>query len=427
MEAYSAVWIPTYIGGERYVKQLWAMLDKTLDYSKCGIGSDTPVGKGGALDLKPLTIVGAIAPNKPLKLAPDEQIVRNSIKALSPRIVAVHGPTGTGKSTVFPLAVTHWTDHAKWLQSGLTICAQPRRILAQQLCERVKENRKMHYKDRTVGYVIAKESSRDSSTKLLYCTEAIIAMMMQAYLVSSDQPAPQELITTVIIYEVHNRSAHSDYVLALTLAAMQQKSNLRLVLMSATGDHNLVRQQLVMKGAMHKVKRCFLEQPLDRSANLLNQIAQIVITYHNERVGRPLIDETCHCKGVNESNKYMVFLPGPAQIYQLCEILLRALGLGWTEMLIPLPFHGQSSREDVEAVLSDPSLLALTGKYPLGQNRSLFASESFAKFSAPLAFYVHSWQEGHLPDFLSCVHHILWCKRMRRSECSCMVSWTQRE
>ena len=138
--------LPTLVvPAERYVKQLWAMLDKTLDYSKCGIGSDTPVGKGGTLDLKTLTIVGAIAPDKPLKLAPgvppppeylpemkDEQIVRNSIKALSPRIVAVHGPTKTGKSTVFPLAVTHWTDHATGLQSGLTICAQPRRILAQQ-------------------------------------------------------------------------------------------------------------------------------------------------------------------------------------------------------------------------------------------------------------------------------------------------------
>ena len=113
--------------------------------------------------------------------------------------------TGTGKSTVFPLAITQWTDQTKELQTGLTICAQPRRILAQKLCERVKENRKMHYRDRTVGYVIAKESSRDSSTKLLYCTEAIVAMMMQAYLVSSDQLTSQELITTVIIDEVHNR------------------------------------------------------------------------------------------------------------------------------------------------------------------------------------------------------------------------------
>ena len=49
----------------------------------------------------------------------DEQIVLNTIKALSPRIVAAHGPTGTGKSTVFPLAITHWTDNAKGLQSGL--------------------------------------------------------------------------------------------------------------------------------------------------------------------------------------------------------------------------------------------------------------------------------------------------------------------
>ena len=52
----------------------------------------------------------------------------------------------------------------------------------------------------------------------------------------------------------------------------------------------------------------------------------------------------------------MVFVPGLAQIYQLCEILQRALDLGWTEMLIPLPFHGQSSCEDVNAVLTDAQM-----------------------------------------------------------------------
>ena len=102
------------------------------------------------------------------------------------------------------------------------------------------------------------------------------------------------MITTVVIDEVHNRSAHSDHVLALTLAVMQKTPDLRLVLMSATGDHNLVEeripycQQLVMKGAMHKVRRCFLAQPLDRTANLLNKIAQVVINYHNDRAGQPL-------------------------------------------------------------------------------------------------------------------------------------------
>ena len=162
----------------------------------------------------------------------------------------------------------------------------------------------------------------------------------------------------------------------------------------------------VMKGVMHKVKRCFLEQPLDRSTNLLNQMAQIVIAYHNEKVGRPLIDETCHSKGVNVSNKTMVFLPGLAQIFQFCEILQRAIAaidLGWTEMLIPLPFHGQGSTEDVEAVFSDPAVLASIGKYPLGQNPSLFAPESFQKFSAPLAFQ-ETWAAYREPRFArSCI------------------------
>ena len=82
------------------------------------------------------------------------------------------------------------------------------------------------------------------ATKLLYCTEAIVAMMMQQYLVSSQDTEVQDVITTVIIDEVHNRSAHSDYVLALTLVAMQKVTHLRLVLMSATGDHSLVAERI---------------------------------------------------------------------------------------------------------------------------------------------------------------------------------------
>ena len=205
-----------------------------------GLKSDTPVGQGGTLDTKTYTIVGANAPVS-VKTPPppgvpappdylpemeDELIVKNTVKALSPRIVAVHGPTGTGKSTVFPLAITHWAEHAKGLRPGLTLCAQPRRILCQQLCERVRKNRKMEKYDKTVGYKIARDSSRNTATRLLYCTEAIVAMMMQQYLVAPHGSDVQDVITTVIIDEVHNRSAHSDYVLALTLAAMRSHSRI---------------------------------------------------------------------------------------------------------------------------------------------------------------------------------------------------------
>ena len=98
------------VPAERYVEQLWAALDETLKHSKCGVGSDTPVGQGGPLNMENYTIVGATAPVKrnvvpippgvppPPEYLPemkDEAIVKNTIRALSPRIVAVHGPTGT--------------------------------------------------------------------------------------------------------------------------------------------------------------------------------------------------------------------------------------------------------------------------------------------------------------------------------------------
>ena len=139
---------------EYYVEELWSALDKTLDNCECGVGSDLLKSQGGTLGPVTFYVEGAPAPvivqdeepSSPSKpkpppappLLPDMNnsiAIKSSIHAQSPRIVAVHGPTGTGKSTVHPLAVVHWTESTQeGFKSGLTICAQPRRILARQLC-----------------------------------------------------------------------------------------------------------------------------------------------------------------------------------------------------------------------------------------------------------------------------------------------------
>ena len=109
--------LPTLVvPAEHYVEQLWATLDKTLLHSKCGIGSDTPVGKGGTLDIETLTTVGADAPPKPFIPAPgvppppeylpemkDEQIVKNTIKALSPGLLQSMVPQGQANPLCFRL------------------------------------------------------------------------------------------------------------------------------------------------------------------------------------------------------------------------------------------------------------------------------------------------------------------------------------
>ena len=51
-------------------------------------------------------------------------------------------------------------------------------------------------------------------------------------------------------------------------------------------------------------------------------------------------------------------------------------------MLIPFPFYGQSSTECVEAVFAEPAVLAATGRYPLGQNSSIYEPVAFQDFEA---------------------------------------------
>ena len=48
-----------------------------------------------------------------------------------------------------------------------------------------------------------------------------------------------------------------------------------------------------------------------------------------------------------------------------------------------LPFHSQSSEECVEAVFSDPSVLADSGKYPLGQDSGIYDEDAFRECEAP--------------------------------------------
>ena len=61
---------------------------------------------------------------------------------------------------------------------------------------------------------------------------------------------------------MHNRSAQSDCVLALALAAMQKSSKLRLALMSATGDHKLVEERNPYSGRILFNNLPFMFEPV---------------------------------------------------------------------------------------------------------------------------------------------------------------------
>ena len=174
----------------------------------------------------------------------------------------------------------------------------------------------------------------------------------------------------------------------MTLAVMQKTPDLRLVLMSATGDHQLVRdriphcQRLVMKGVMHQVRRYFVVATHGKDT----QHAQYDCADCDHLSQRSRRKTTCRPylpqQGSSESIQQDYGFPS-----WTCPdtpmILQRALDFGWTEMLIPLPLHGQSSTACVEAVFAEPSVLAVTGKYPLGHNSGIYDEVAFRECEAP--------------------------------------------
>ena len=56
-----------------------------------------------------------------------------------------------------------------------------------------------------------------------------------------------------------------------------------------------------MKGAMHCVRRYFLEQPVKQEDHLLTMIAQSGIAKHNERAGKSLIEHTYRSESLGSS------------------------------------------------------------------------------------------------------------------------------
>ncbi|XP_021117075.1 ATP-dependent RNA helicase DHX29 isoform X2 [Heterocephalus glaber] len=130
------------------------------------------------------------------------------------RVVVVAGETGSGKSTQVPHFLLEDLLLNEWGTSKCSIvCTQPRRISANSLC----------------GYQIRMESRASESTRLLYCTTGVLLRKLQ-------EDGLLTNVSHVIVDEVHERSVQSDFLLSILKEILQKRSDLHLILMSATVD-----------------------------------------------------------------------------------------------------------------------------------------------------------------------------------------------
>lgn len=140
-------------------------------------------------------------------------------------VTIVVGETGSGKSTQIP----QYLSEANWASNGMRIAVtEPRRNAAITLASRVADEMSCHL-GADVGYQIRFENAISESTKIVYCTDgSLLREIMVDPLLSK--------YSVVIVDEVHERNINTDLLISLLRKILKQRTELRLVLTSATTD-----------------------------------------------------------------------------------------------------------------------------------------------------------------------------------------------
>ncbi|XP_072515206.1 ATP-dependent RNA helicase DHX29 [Salminus brasiliensis] len=150
------------------------------------------------------------------------------------RVVVVAGETGSGKSTQIPqFILEELLAGGKEARPCNIAVTQPRRISAMSLASRVSQELGSEdgpgSKESLCGYQIRMENRSSDSTRLLYCTTGVLLRKLQ-------QDRLLSTLTHIIVDEVHERSVQSDFLLTILRDVVHKRSDLQLILMSATVD-----------------------------------------------------------------------------------------------------------------------------------------------------------------------------------------------
>jgi ATP-dependent helicase HrpB len=244
--------------------------------------------------------------------------------AAHPRLV-LEAPPGAGKTTQVPLALLD----APWLAGRKIVMLEPRRVaaraaagfMAKQLGEAVGE---------TVGYRIRFENKVGPKTRIEVVTEGILTRMLQ------DDPL-LEGVGAILFDEFHERHLAGDLGLALALDVQPVRSDLRIVVMSATLDGERLAQfldapRLSSQGRSHPVETAHFPARRDEAL---------------EQQARRAIEHAL----ATHPGDVLVFLPGRREIAKLEQILAAASPTMQLPAFEVLPLHGDLPVEQQSRVL----------------------------------------------------------------------------
>jgi ATP-dependent helicase HrpB len=255
------------------------------------------------------------------------------------RDAVLEAPTGTGKSTVVPLALLE----EEWLAGRKILMLEPRRVAARAVAARMASMRGETV-GATIGYRMRLDTRVSRATRIEVVTEGVLARLLH------EDPALEDF-GCVVFDEFHERSLQSDLGLALCLDARRELgASFRLILMSATLEAERVIRMLKDAAHVTVASRAFpvAIHYLGRGAPLLPGSGP-----DGARDAQRLIDAVARAirQALEESaGDVLAFLPGARDIRRVEETLLRE---SFPPSVRVMSLFGQMSGAAQDAVL-DP-------------------------------------------------------------------------
>lgn len=210
------------------------------------------------------------------------------------QVVILQGETGSGKTTQIPQYILE-----KGYAGGkLIACTQPRRVAAISIAKRVAEEMDIEL-GQQVGYSIRFEEIAGPNTLLKYLTDGML-------LREAMTDPKLEKYGVIILDEAHERTLSTDILFGLLKEVMTKRSDLKVVVMSATLDAEKFQDYfkdaplLSVPGRVYPVEIFYTEHPEE---DYVFAIVRTVLQIH----------------AYEDPGDILIFLTGEEEIENACD------------------------------------------------------------------------------------------------------------
>lgn len=239
------------------------------------------------------------------------------------------GETGSGKST----QIVQYLYEAGYAENGIIACTQPRKLaaisLAQHVSKEVCENIGSTY-----GY--ASTQVKQNSYKVVFMTD-------HALLNECIADSNLSKYSCLVIDEAHERSIHTDILIAFIKRCLPKRHDLKVIITSATINPTLFSSYFGGPYECPVIEVSGRTYPVDVFWKESHALPIVETDYVADAVSKAY---EIHVNNKGKLGDILVFLTGPSEIERACKLACNTLK---NEAII-LPLHGKLQSEEQQKV-----------------------------------------------------------------------------